>query len=294
MNLSHSRIVRAFAPTCLFAIGLSTSPVLAGPVANPQPIGSSTMSITYQTVNGAVEFAGLRSHDGTGLGDITNLNGAPNVGAFSANNTLGRRPTSAQGSNETLMRHGFYKYDTDGLNINDDFFPGVLTDSNVVIEIRDIEFDRPVQVQTDTVLLHALWNLDQVDQLGLNAQNLPRAYSSPHNHHTVAGIRDLQAFKDEGIFLDNPVANYNVGAIVPAFSQSAPNMLDVTLSFPYELLRHLQDDGLGVPAGLPGPGGFLEPFHFHLEYLVVPEPTTAVLLSVLSIPFFKRQQTRGR
>jgi hypothetical protein len=52
------------------------------------------------------------------------------------------------------------------------------------------------------------------------------------------------------------------------------------LSVPYERLRHFEDVGQEVPEDLPAPFGFLEPFHFHVEFVVssVPEPGAAVLL----------------
>ena len=290
MTISSFRYRYALVLTGLGVACFSASHVAAGPSAQPQPVGSSTMSITYDTTSGPLQFSGSRSHDGTGLSNITNLGGAPNVGAFSAHNTLGRRPASAQGTNETLMRHGFYKYDTNGFNIPGEFFPDFAPGGNVTIEIQNIEFDRPVQVQANTALLHVLWNIDQVDGLGLNNQGLPRAYSSPHNHRTAPEFRDIDDFQNENVFLDNPVPNYSIGDITPTFSQPQPNVLTVSLTFPYELFRHLQDDGLGVPAGLPGPQGFLEPFHFHLEYLVVPEPTTGVLLAIGVFAICKRRK----
>ncbi|MCA9253079.1 MAG: PEP-CTERM sorting domain-containing protein [Phycisphaerae bacterium] len=252
----------------------------AGPTDQPQPIGSSTMSITYNTSAGDVTYFGSRTHNGTGPGDVTNLGGAPNVGAFSAHNALGRRPATAQGSNETLMRHGFYKFGSSGFNIAGDFFPDIAPGSDVTIAIENVQFDRPVQVQEDTALLHILWDLDQVDSLGLNDQNLPRSYVNPNNHHTVTNFRDVAEFQSQNVFLENPVPNYNLGDIVPVFSQPQPDTVSVSLTFPYELLHHFEDDGLGVPAGLPGPGGFLEPFHLHLEYLVVPEPSAGLLLAM--------------
>ncbi|GJM23709.1 MAG: hypothetical protein DHS20C16_01240 [Phycisphaerae bacterium] len=282
----------ALAVTGLCLVCLPATHAIAGPSAQPQPIGSSSMSISYQTDAGQVEFSDLRSHGGSGLGDVSNLDGAPNVGAFSAHNTLGRRPTSAQGADETLMRHGFYKYDSNGFNKPGEFFPNLTPGSSITIAIEDIEFDRPVQVQENTALLHLLWDIDQSDSLGLNDQNLPRAYSNPNNHHTVPNFRDVSDFQNENVFVENPVPNYNIGDIVPTFSQSQPNMVTVSLTFPYELLRHFEDDGLGVPSGLPGPGGFLEPFHFHLEYLVVPEPSSALTLAIGSILVCRRRKKK--
>ncbi len=268
----------AFAPT-----------VQAGPTSQPQPIGSSTMSISYTTTAGNVMFSGLRTHDGTGPGDVAHLTGAPNVGAFSAHNALGRRPASAQGADETLMRHGFYKFGSSGFNIAADFFQDMTPGSDITIAIENVQFDRPVQIQEDTALLHILWDIDQVDSLGLNGENLPRSYVNPNNHHTVANLRDVAEFQNQNVFRENPEPNYVIGDIAPSFWQPQPDVVSVSLTFPYEMFRHSEDDGLGVPAGLPGPGGFLEPFHFHLEYLVVPEPSAGLLLAVGGLVIRRRR-----
>jgi hypothetical protein len=294
MFISSIRNRCALAVVAFTLVGVPTATTLAGPGLQPQPVGSSTMSISYMTNAGPVEFSDLRSHNGSGIGDVSNLGGAPNVGAFSAHNALGRRPASAQAANETLMRHGYYKYDSNGFNIAGDFFPDLVPGSDIILAINNITFDRPVQVQTDTALLHVLWDIDQVDALGLNDQDLPRSYVHGNNHHTVSNFRDVPNFLNENVFRDIPVPNYNIGDIAPVFTQLQPNVISVSLTFPYEILRHSEDDGLGVPSGLPGPGGFLEPFHLHLEYLVVPEPSAGLILAFGAIALIKRRSPERR
>jgi hypothetical protein len=183
---------------------------------------------------------------------------------------------SVQGPDETLLRHGVYKVDEDDqINIAGDFFADVLPDGDVTVAVEHIQFDQPVTLREDTFLLHMLWDLGQVDQLGPE-----RAYDNPHNHHLSDPFRDFDSFFGPGLpFVDNPVPNYVVGDVTPDVTYHAANEISVSVTFPYALMQHLQDDGAGVPEGLPGPGGFLEPFHFHMEYLVVPEPHAGALLA---------------
>lgn len=275
-------VLRTLNLTIVLLLSIGASARADGPIV----LGSSTMGLAYDTATGSESFQGLRDHTGIGLGDITNLGGAPNVGAFSAHNKLGRRPASAQGANETLMRHGWYKMGPSNvLNFGEEFFPASTTPStvsaidvngNVTLSVQNVQFDRPVSVIENTFLLHVLWDINQVDGLGVG-----RGYASPHNHHIPTGFRDFNDFFGPlRPFLNDPVPNYATlsAGLAPVFTFNAPDSLNVSFTFPYAMLRHFQDDGMGVPAGLPGPGGFLEPFHFHMEYLVVPEPHAGLLL----------------
>lgn len=273
---------RFFCYGSIIALSIEAPVRADGPIV----VGESTMGLAYDTATGFESFEGLRDHAGVGLGDITNLGGAPNIGAFSAHNTLGRRPASAQGPDETLMRHGWYKMTpANVLNFGEDFFPASTTPSavsaidvggNITLSVQNIQFDRPVSVIENTFLLHVLWDTNQVDQLGPG-----RAYANPHNHHLPPGFRDFDDFFGPLLpFVDLPVPNYATlsEGLSPVFTFNGPDSLNVSFTFPYSLLQHLQDDGQGVPEGLPGPGGFLEPFHFHMEYLVAPEPHAGLLL----------------
>jgi len=277
---------------CALTALLATTAALAGPSPFPLPVGTNTTTISYDTLSGPpLSFSATLDYNGPGasLNDLEHLPGSANIGAFVAYNALGRRTAvipndpSVQAPNETLMRHGVYKFDASNqTNPQGEFFPGIDPDGDVTLKIEGVTFDRPVQVRENTFLLHELWDIDQVDMLGVDDQGQPRAYNLPNNHHTVSGFRDLNSFflGSPPVFSNNPV-NYVVGDINPKVTHQAPNVIDVALTFPYRLLMHLEDDGMGIPNGvdLPAPGGFLEPWHLHLEYLVVPEPGSLALLA---------------
>lgn len=249
----------------------------------PKVVGTSMTTVTYDQVGaGTASFSRELDHLGSTIADATSLTGATNIGAFNAVDTLGRRTVvrnngnpQAQTANESLMRHGVYKIDAnDNPNRASDFFANVDVNGNVTYSVENIKFDQPVTVIPETFLLHVLFDNDQIDSLGPQ-----RAYTTPHNHYLAENFRDFDSFFGVGLpFTDAPTPNYIENAVTPVIEQIAADEISVSVTFPYALLQHLQDDGQGVPGNQPGPGGFLEPFHFHMEYLVTPEPTTALLL----------------
>ena len=88
--------------------------------------------------------------------------------------------------------------------------------------------------------------------------------------------------------------NYVLGAsgLDVAVHGNGTNQLDLTVSFPYGILRNLEETGQDVPDHLRAPQGFLEPWHFHLEY-VVPEPATlAMVLPGICLVFRSHRRKR--
>ncbi len=235
----------------------------------PLPTGMSTTTISYPTSTGQVIASGERDCSGLGPTDATVLVGADNIKAFNSLNEFGRRAVvgGVVGPNESLIAHAFYKTDNNG-----EYFPGLIEGGDIHLRFENIQFDQPVTVAEDTILLHALWNADQADQL-------EQFYISIQNHHTAASpYRDSDAFFAAGVFNQFPVPTVQYGDIQPVISGNGTDMISIELTFPYELLRNFEETGQVVPPGLPAPQGFLEPFHFHLEYVVTPEPTSLVLL----------------
>lgn len=276
---SRSICVGAFAASAV--VGMLTCGVVRA--APPIPIGSSTVTVGYDTTGGAVSFSGSRDFlsDATGPGDATVLGSAPNITAFNSVNSFGRRTALANsnpafadvlGPNESLITHAFFKNVPSQLN--DDFFPDLVPNGDLTFTVDDIHFDGPVTVDESTLLMHVLFNGDQVDQL-------PNFYFNVHNHHTGTDpFRNFDEFINGGIFSDFPFtgANYVLGDVTPQFTGNGTDTLGFSVTVPYDILKNIEEVGQQVPAGLPAPQGFLEPFHFHFEYVVTPEPATLALL----------------
>ena len=247
----------------------------------PIPNGPATVMLGYETTSGPVSFSGLRNFepDAEGPGDATILGAAPNVRMFNSINSFGRRTALANsnpifadvlGPDETLIAHAFFK--NVPFDVDEDFFPDIVEGADVSISIGPITFDHPVTVVDSTVLFHTLWN-EQADEL-------EHPYHHLHNLHTAADpFRDFDDFVAGGIFATFPENNFTLASITPTFTGNGTDTLMLNIDIPYDMLKNLEEKGHGkVPPGLPAPHGFLEPFHFHVEYVVTPEPATLAML----------------
>jgi hypothetical protein len=270
----------------LFGALLGTRAAVAGTV----PTGTSTITVSYETAAGPVSYSASRDYTGTGPtgtgpGDALPLGSAPNIRAFNSAGSglgvFGRRTAGVLINNpahqdvlrpgESLVSHAFFKIDNDTA-----YFPDLLTGGDVTIRVSGISFDEPVDLVEDTLMLHVKWN-DQADQLS-------SPYVALDDHHTYSDeFRDFQDFRDVGLFTTFPTPNFvlNNDAINWTITGDGTNTLGIEAVIPYDVFRNLEEQVpfQDVPGGLPAPQGFLEPFHFHIEYVVVPEPGTIALLA---------------
>jgi len=254
--------------------------------AGPVPIDDALITVSYPTADGlTASFSGSRDFAGVGPTDATVLGGAPNIRAFnSAGDSLGvfgRRTAAVLLTNpahqdvilpgESLITHAFFKTDN-----NDVFFPDLADGGSVRVAVDDIHFAEPVHVVLDSLMLHVKWSGQ--------ADSLPSPYIQLDDHHTYSEtFRDFDDFRQTGLFTTFPTPNYVLGndLIGWTISGDGTDTLSIEAVIPYDVFRNLEESvpGQTVPPGLPAPQGFLEPFHFHIEYLVVPEPITLVLLA---------------
>ncbi len=271
MSVTHKRVCRPKGVVVL--AGLVAG--FAGEVtrAQPVPLGTSTTTISYQVPGDTgpvwVNFSGDRNFNGVGPTDATVLAGADNIKIFNSWNQFGRRAIvpGALRPGESLITHAFYKTDNGGA-----YFPDLIQGGQIRLQFDNIHFDRPVTVNENTMMLHALWNADQVDQLDW-------FYISLQNHHTASfAFRDMDAFYGAGVFNQFPVPTVALGDINPTITGNGTDTIGIDLTFPYDMLMNFEENGQTLPPGLPGPQGFLESFHFHLEYIVTPEPGSLALL----------------
>lgn len=273
-----------YAMLCLLALLLSAGTASARPI----PTGMGTITASYMTNQGPVSFNGTRDYAGIGPGSATPLGAAPNISAFNSVNTVGFRQlvdnafpleNVVNDHTESLVTNAFYK-----INNNGEFFPGLVPDGDVTIHIENMTFSEAVTIIPSTFLLHTRWLPSQVD-----AFPPVDAYVNLHNHHTATpNFRDLDLFEASGVFAHGHGgndANAGFGDVSPLIlgDGTAANPLSIELTVPYHLLANFEQHDQAVPPGLPGPQGFLEPYHLHLEYVVVPEPVTVVLLAISSL-----------
>ncbi len=258
----------------------------------PIPNGPATVTLRYDTAIETLEYSAQRGFqdNAIGPGNATILDGAPNITAFNSVNSFGRRTALASnlpfahviGENESLITNAFFKNVPNG-QVGDEFFPGLVQDGNITISIQDITFDGPVHLDPSTLMLHVLFFPDQFDQV--------HPLGHHHNHHTQTDpFRDIDDFLLGGIFSTDPL-DHLLADINPTISGNGTNTLGVSLTFPYSILQSLEGPA-AVPGGLPAPQGFLEPFHFHLEYVVTPEPASAMLVALGGALAFSRRSRR--
>lgn len=259
--------------------------------AGPMPVGTSTTTLSYET-NFGETLTASSDHDysGVGLGDADILGSARNIRTFNSANNFGRRMFVANtgpqyadvlGPNESLISHAFFK-----LENGNPFFPTVVDNGILSVEISGIEFDQPVTVDPNTIMFHTLYLSQQVEQLG-------DPYVQLHNHFTSEStFRDMTDFEETNVFTNFPASNVVLDSdqFDVVVDGNGTNTLDITLTFEYDILRHLEETGQAPPPLLPAPQGFLEPFHYHLEYVVTPEPATFLLLIPGALAIVRRRR----
>lgn len=266
-------------------------------VAGPTPLGSSTVTVSYPTDADTATFSGARDYRGVYFPDATPLGSAPNIKVFSAVNVYGRRVNvsiqypNVLADNESVVAHSFLKIDNYA-----DYFPGIPADGVVTIHVAGIHFNEPVVLDESTFLFHTFWDTNQSDRLH-------HYYDHPHNLHTLTGsFRNTKEFYLAHEFVDDPAPHHVLGDLAPyvTITGQGTDTLDILAEIPYSMFKHLHEEGQTVPAGLPAPHGFLEPYHFHLEYVVrsVPKPATLLLLLVSAAMTARRRRRspspRGR
>src|SRR5262249_54952779 len=147
-----------------------------------------------------------------------------------------------------------------------DFFADI-ADRNtpITIELTHAHFDEPVHLKRSTFLMHKFWDADQVDRL-------TNFYINLHNYALSTDIWRDTAIFFPNVFTDFPVPNYRLGELTTLgrvdIEGDQTDVVSLHFTVPYHSLRHYEEQGQVVPPGLPAPFGFLEPFHFHFEFIV--------------------------
>ena len=251
--------------------------------SGPMPMGPGTTTISYQTDAGPVSVSGSRDFNGAGPTDATTLIGSDNIRIFNSFNSFGRRMIvpGAVGPDESVISHAFYKTNNDGV-----YFPGLVAGGEIRLDFENLQFDRPTTIEESTIMLHALWSAEQVDLID-------DYYIHLHNHHTARGaFREVDDFNGL-IFFDLPQPNYVLGDADLQWEivGNGTDTLSMSVTFPYTMLANMEEDGQVFSPGLPAPQGFLEPFHFHIEYVATPEPVSLALLGVGGLLVLRRRRT---
>lgn len=156
--------------------------------------------------------------------------------------------------NAVDLRVGFYKVDK-----TKPLFADIADDSAVTIEFTSIEFTEPARALPETMILHLKFE-DPNNVLGCAGDpQLLATWNTYSKDETLVG-RLTRRNARLGVLGEGNTAGAKV-----TFTTGDDGRVSMTAVVPYALFKHADD-----PWMRSGPGDFIEPVHFHLEFEAVP------------------------
>ena len=154
-----------------------------------------------------------------------------------------------------VVRVGFYKIDNARA-----FFEGITADSEITVTMEGIRFNQPVEPNPASVIQHLKYDRGEMQACGLPGD--------AREQFNTADPRDtLNDRVRPGIDTRLGVLSPNDGKLgSAAVSLAEDGSVTMTTTFRYPALRNLRD-----PWKSDLPNTFLEPYHFHIEFEVLPE-----------------------
>jgi hypothetical protein len=260
MNRRLARLGRtaAIAAAAVVLLGGAAASVV-GPLFLVDDRREPEVRVSWPTRNGAkVELEGSRKYraaeDRTPLGN--------NLAVYAA---LGgtRLEVGASDPGGAIVKVGFYKIDGKKW-LFEDIAPG----GAVTIEISGVKFNRPGTPRPATLVHHAKFD-DPNSLLGCVASaaaatrdNLVDLFNTADASDTLNGRITARNGRLGVIRIEGEGSESEGSA---KFTVEADGTISATVTIPYALFKHPDDPWLRST-----PGDFAEPFHFHLEFEVVP------------------------
>jgi|GEM_PF-1308301 len=153
-----------------------------------------------------------------------------------------------------VVRVGFYKADK-GKPLFDD----LADDAQITITLSGVRFNHPARPEPESVLLHAKFDARHVVEWGLKP-NQVNLYTMRSKTDDLGGAVTPDVGR-LGALRGNGSGSVDLRA-------EPDGSVSMTAHIPYRLLHHVRDPSPGT-----SPGSFVEPFHFHVEFESMPEPT---------------------
>ncbi|MDX9911385.1 MAG: hypothetical protein RBS39_06110 [Phycisphaerales bacterium] len=188
---------------------------------------------------------------------------AENVSSFVA---LGgtRLDRGAGDPRGAIVRVGFYKVDAGA-----PFFAGMKNGGDLEIELSNVRFNQPVTPREESVLQHLKYTGAEAEACGLSSENVD-FFNTSDPKDDLRGKIPHELARFGWIETDDAGPALASDAKAPRGHVSIATERDGTLTLrvriPYALLRHARD-----PWKSTVPGTFFEPYHFHVEFEVLPE-----------------------
>lgn len=153
-----------------------------------------------------------------------------------------------------IIRVGFYKSDNTEL-----LFKGLAEDSVVTVTLTGVKFNQAVLPNEGTVLQHLKYTKADVEACGLGESDMDQ-YNTESADDTMGGIITEENARLGG--LDG--SDEDSGHV--SVTVEKDGTVSLKAEIPYEMFRHVRDPWLRTT-----PGSFFEPYHFHIEFEILPE-----------------------
>lgn len=154
-----------------------------------------------------------------------------------------------------VVRVGFYKHNKDEL-----FFKGLGGDGALDIELTNVLANRPGRPIEHTALQHLQYTREDVAACGLGREGQDQFNTLDPREKLLGQLTESNS--RFGV-LDGDTEE---GHGKVEFIHQDDDTWTMRAHIPYMLLRHASD-----PWVRPTPGLFLEPYHFHIEFEMLPE-----------------------
>ena len=162
-----------------------------------------------------------------------------------------------------IVRVGLFKTDRDLL-----FFEDIAYGSAVEIELRNVVFNQTVTPDPSTLLQRLRYKVDDVLACGLTI-NQTEMFNMVSASDDMGGSILPEQVRYES--LDCGGDGARTGGARAAVWLEEDGSVSMNAVLPYGLLRHMGD-----PWALEVPGTFFEPFHFDMEFQVLPREVAEV------------------
>lgn len=162
-----------------------------------------------------------------------------------------------------IVRVGLFKTERDLM-----FFEDIANGSSVEIELRNVRFNQGVTPDPETLLQRLRYRVDDVEACGLTIDQT-EMFNLASDHDDMGGsILPSQARYSSLVIehdTDGESGEPRQGVARSSVWVEDDGSVSMDLVLPYRLLRHKGD-----PWALEVPGTFFEPFHFDVEFQVLP------------------------
>jgi len=153
-----------------------------------------------------------------------------------------------------IIRVGYYKAD----NFKP-FYKDIADGADIHVKLENVKFNQPARGRPKTILQHLKYTVEDVLSCGLTEDALDQ-YNTASPTNTLGTVITT----DNGRLgvLDGTRKRAGEARLV----EEDDGTFTLTARIPYALFRHVRDPWLRTT-----PGTFFEPYHFHIEFEVVPE-----------------------